>query len=456
MKPSLLKGTRDFLPREMLQREFIFDTIRKVFQTYGFQPIETPALERLSTLMGKYGEEGDQLLFKVLNNGDFLSKVDDEVWNSKDSDVVVEQIAKRGLRYDLTVPLARFVALHQNELAFPFKRYQIQPVWRADRPQKGRYQEFYQCDADVVGSDSLMYEMDFVRIYSKVFRELQLPVTIKINHRAVLSGMVAAIDASEQFESITVAIDKWDKIGSDGVRRELKKIGLSTTLVDQLLNLLQTKDLTALKEALPTEESRQGVDDLMAIFENVDNDPAGDILEFAPELARGLNYYTGCIFEVVARDGEMGSIGGGGRYADLTEVFGMKNMPGVGISFGAERIYDYMEERDLFPRSVTQKLHLLFCSFDDESLELAMDYASQLRERGYSIDVYPEAVKLGKQLKYADQVGAPFVALIGDNERNSDSITLKDMTTGDQRMIPFADVLVRLRKGHSFGAQIDG
>ncbi len=456
MKPSLLKGTRDFLPREMLQREYIFATIRKVFQAYGFQPIETPALERLSTLMGKYGEEGDQLLFKVLNNGDFLSKVDEEAWKTKDSDIVVEQIAKRGLRYDLTVPLARFVALHQNELAFPFKRYQIQAVWRADRPQKGRYQEFYQCDADVVGSDSLMYEMDFVRIYSEVFRELQLPVTIKINHRAVLSGMVAAIGASEQFESITVAIDKWDKIGIDGVRRELRKIGLSEELTEQLLSLLQTEDLKALKEALPTEESRQGVDDLMTIFDNLGDEPAGVHLEFAPELARGLNYYTGCIFEVVARDGEMGSIGGGGRYADLTEVFEMKNMPGVGISFGAERIYDYMEERELFPKNVSQQLHLLFCCFDDESLQVAMNYARQLRERGYSIDVYPEAVKLGKQLKYADQVGAPFVALIGENERKSDSVSLKDMTTGDQRVIPFVDVLAGLRKGLSLGAQIDG
>lgn len=455
MKPSLLKGTRDFLPGEMLRREYIFETIKKAFESYGFQPIETPALERLTTLMGKYGDEGDQLLFKVLNNGDFLSKVSDEDLRARDLTKILSKISKRGLRYDLTVPLARYVAQNQNELAFPFKRYQIQPVWRADRPQKGRYQEFYQCDADVVGSESLRYEVDFVHIYSKVFRRLQLPIQIKINHRGLLSALINSAGLEKEFVAATVAIDKWDKVGRRGVEKELLQLNPNPKKINPLLDTLETANLQDLKGTLG-EEGSAAIDDLQFIFDQVAGTPSEKDLIFSPELARGLNYYTGCIFEVVAKEGLFGSIGGGGRYADLTEVFGMKDMPGVGISFGAERIYDYLDNQALFPDQVGRHLDLLFCCFDDESLDLARSYAEKLRELNMRIDVYPEAVKLGKQLKYADQVGAPFVAVIGEKERKLDSVNLKHMSSGNQQLIPFEKLQSDLQKGVKLESQFAG
>lgn len=453
MKPSLLKGTRDFLPGEMLRREYIFEIIKKTFQSYGFQPIETPALERLSTLMGKYGEEGDQLLFKVLNNGDFLSKVSDEALKSRDLTRILSKISKRGLRYDLTVPLARYVAQNQNDLAFPFKRYQIQPVWRADRPQKGRYQEFYQCDADVVGSDSLMYEVDFVHIYSRVFRQLNLPVQIKINHRGLLSALIHSAGLGAQFEAVTVAIDKWDKVGRKGVKKELLSLNADEKQATELLDVLETADLSALKPKLDTEAGKSALQELEFVFDQLAGSPAEKDLIFSPELARGLNYYTGCIFEVVALDGDMGSIGGGGRYADLTTVFGMKDMPGVGISFGAERIYDLLDSQSLFPDQVGRHLDLLFCCFDDKSLQLARNYAEKLREMGMRIDIYPEPVKLGKQLKYADQLGAPFVAVIGEQERNQESVNLKHMSSGEQNLVPFSKLENDIQNGLPLSSQ---
>lgn len=453
MKPSLLKGTRDFLPGEMLRREYIFEIIKKTFQSYGFQPIETPALERLSTLMGKYGEEGDQLLFKVLNNGDFLSKVSDEALKSRDLTRILSKISKRGLRYDLTVPLARYVAQNQNELAFPFKRYQIQPVWRADRPQKGRYQEFYQCDADVVGSDSLIYEVDFVHIYSRVFRQLNLPVQIKINHRGLLSALIHSAGLGSQFEAVTIAIDKWDKVGRQGVKNELLNLNADEKQATELLDVLETADLSALKPKLDTEAGKSALQELEFVFDQLAGSSAEKDLIFSPELARGLNYYTGCIFEVVALDGDMGSIGGGGRYADLTTVFGMKDMPGVGISFGAERIYDLLDSQSLFPDQVGRHLDLLFCCFDDISLQLARNYAETLREMGMRIDVYPEPVKLGKQLKYADQLGAPFVAVIGEQERNRESVNLKHMSSGEQNLVPFSKLEKDIKNGLPLSTQ---
>ncbi|NBB88994.1 MAG: histidine--tRNA ligase [Bacteroidetes bacterium] len=453
MKPSLLKGTRDFLPKEMLRRAYIFETIQKVFVSYGFQPIETPALERLSTLMGKYGDEGDQLLFKIINNGDFLSKVSDEDLQNRDLDEIIYKISKRGLRYDLTVPLARYVAQHQNDLAFPFKRYQIQPVWRADRPQKGRYQEFYQCDADVVGSDSLLYEIDFVQIYSRVFRKLNLPVQIKANHRGLLASLIESVGLKNQFEAVTISIDKWDKIGRAGVKKELNKLTDDDTQIENLLNHFENGTLDDFERLLKTEQGKQAIRDLKYVFEGVAGTEAEHDLDFSPKLARGLNYYTGCIFEVVSTDGEFGSIGGGGRYANLTEVFGMKNMPGVGISFGAERIYDYLEKLSLFPEQVGQHIDVLFCCFDEKSHQLARKYAELLREIGQRVDVYPDWVKLGKQLKYADHIGAPYVAVIGEQERQQESINLKQMSSGEQKLIRFQRLVAKLNKGESYEDQ---
>ena len=453
MKPSLLKGTRDFLPKEMLRRAYIFETIQKVFVSYGFQPIETPALERLSTLMGKYGDEGDQLLFKIINNGDFLSKVSDEELQNRDLDEIIHKISKRGLRYDLTVPLARYVAQHQNDLAFPFKRYQIQPVWRADRPQKGRYQEFYQCDADVVGSDSLLYEIDFVQIYSRVFRKLNLPVQIKANHRGLLASLIESVGLKNQFEAVTISIDKWDKIGRAGVKKELNNLTDNDAQIENLLDHLENGTLDDFERLLKTEQGKQAIRDLRYVFEGVSGTKAEHDLNFSPKLARGLNYYTGCIFEVVSTDGEFGSIGGGGRYADLTEVFGMKNMPGVGISFGAERIYDYLEKLSLFPEQVGQHIDVLFCCFDEKSHELARKYAELLREIGQRVDVYPDWVKLGKQLKYADHIGAPYVAVIGEQERQQESINLKQMSSGEQTLIRFQQLLSKLNKGETYDDQ---
>lgn len=438
MKPSIPKGTRDFLPEQVLKRNYIFDTIKKVFVKYGYLPIETPTLENLSTLTGKYGEEGDKLLFKVLNNGDFLKKANAKALQEKNSVALVSSIADRGLRYDLTVPFARFVVMHQNDLAFPFKRYQIQPVWRADRPQKGRYREFYQCDADVVGSDSLMYEAELMQIYEEVFEALNIDVIIKINNRKVLEGIAEAAGIKDKFMDMTIAVDKLDKIGKEGVRKEMTKRGISEEAVDKVERMLEVKGLAELKTMFASSPTGlKGIEELETFHAYFDLGARNTKVQFDITLARGLNYYTGCIFEVEANKAtypklRMGSIGGGGRYADLTGVFGMKGMSGVGVSFGAARIYDVMEELDLFPKDSTNQIAILFVSFDDVSHKYAFKCLTQLRTAGINGDIYPEPTKMKKQMKYANNRNVPFVALVGSNEVENGVVTLKDMVAGTQ------------------------
>lgn len=454
MRPSIPKGTRDFGPEEVLKRNFIFDRIREVFVRYGYQPIETPAMEDLKTLTGKYGEEGDQLLFKVLNNGDFLSKADKDALSKRDSAALVPSISKRGLRYDLTVPFARFVVMHQNDIPFPFKRYQIQPVWRADRPQKGRYQEFYQCDVDVVGSDSLALEAELARMYDEVFHKLGLKVVVKINNRKVLAGMAEVAGIPEHFLSMTMAIDKLDKIGMDGVKKELAGRGLTEEAIEKVTQMLDIKDLDALKGVLAESETgKNGVEELETVFDYLSLGDTHNDIRFDLTLARGLTYYTGCIFEVAVdttTDGQekikMGSIGGGGRYADLTEVFGMKqNGSGVGISFGAERIYDVMEELALFPEDKANTLQLLFVAFDDKSHRYAFKALQQVRAAGINAELYPEPKKLNKQMKYADNRRVPYVVLVGDREMESGELGLKNMATGQQEGLRLEQIIEQLK-----------
>jgi histidyl-tRNA synthetase len=446
MKPSIPKGTRDFLPEQVIKRNFIFNHIKKVFVKYGYQPIETPVMENLSTLTGKYGEEGDKLLFKVLNNGDFLAKADDNALQSKDSNAVIASISKRGLRYDLTVPFARFVVMHQNEFSFPFKRYAIAPVWRADRPQKGRYQEFYQCDVDVVGSDSLMYEAELIRIYDEVFHHLGLEVEIKFNNRKVLAGMAEVAGCGEQFMEMTIAIDKLDKVGTEGVRKEMQEKGISTTSVDTILDILQIKDLGALKSALQSSEiGSKGIEELEEVFAYLKKISLHNETAFDITLARGLNYYTGCIFEVKAKNVEMGSIGGGGRYDDLTGVFGLKGVSGVGVSFGAERIYDVMEELQLFPEDNPENLQLLLLAMDKNAHQYAFGMLGKIREAGINSDLYPDPVKLKKQMKYANDRKAPFVIIIGTSEMESGTFSLKNMKTGEQEMMELGAIIEKLK-----------
>ena len=452
MKPIMSKGTRDFDPAEVLKRDYIFDTIREVFIRYGYQPIETPAIEDLSTLTGKYGEEGDQLLFKVLNNGDFLKDADDQALNERDSAGLIPSISKRGLRYDLTVPFARFVVMHQNDIPFPFKRYQIQPVWRADRPQKGRYQEFYQCDVDVVGSDSLSCEAELAQIYDEVFAKLGLSVIININNRKVLAGMAEAAGIPEHFLSMTMAIDKLDKIGLEGVKKELGGRGIPEAAIDKIVAMLGIQDLGALKNALAQSETgQQGVRELEMVFEYLGVVETQQAVRFDITLARGLNYYTGCIFEVAVdtqAEGQekvkMGSIGGGGRYDDLTGVFGMKGTSGVGISFGAERIYDVMEELGLFPEDQANTLRLLFIAFDDKSHRYAFKALQQVRAAGINAELYPEPVKLKKQMKYANNRKVPYTVLVGDREIETGELAFKNMATGEQKSLPLASIIAEL------------
>lgn len=433
MKASIPKGTRDFLPSQVAKRRYIFDTIRDVFQIYGYVPIETPVLENLSTLTGKYGEEGDQLLFKVLNNGDYLKNADEEALRQKDSRALASSISKRGLRYDLTVPFARFVTMHQNDIAFPFKRYQIQQVWRGDRPQKGRYQEFYQCDADVVGSDSLMYEAELIKIYDEVFKRLGIAVSIKVNNRKVLFGIAEALGIQAQFMDMTVAIDKLDKIGRDKVVEEMVTRHIERAKAEQVIDFLEIKDLDALEQRFSqTETGLKGIEELRQFHNYLDRTHIHNEVLFDISLARGLSYYTGCIFEVNAHNVEMGSIGGGGRYDDLTGSFGLKDVSGVGISFGAERIYDVMEELKLFPESVDQLLQLLILALDEESHLYAFEMLSKLRVRGISADLYPEAAKMKKQMKYANKIDVPYVLIVGSNEMASGKFSLKHMASGEQ------------------------
>lgn len=438
MKPSNPKGTRDFGPQQLIKRQYIFDIIERVFRNYAFQPIETPAMENLSTLTGKYGEEGDRLLFKVLNNGDYLAKANEEALQEKNSNKLTSSISKRGLRYDLTVPFARFVVMNQHAIPFPFKRYQIQPVWRADRPAKGRYQEFYQCDVDVVGSDSLMYEAELAKIYDDVFHALKLDVTIKLNNRKILAGMAEIAGASDQFMDMTIAIDKLDKIGIEGVRGELSKRGISDSSIEVIVKALGIKSLDELKSWIASsEEGATGVAELEECFKYLNLSKIYNKIVFDITLARGLSYYTGCIFEVVSNETHMGSIGGGGRYDDLTAVFGLQNVSGVGVSFGAERIYDIMETLEKFPLGLTAAAELMFLSFDEPALEKAFELGSSLRDAGFVIDIYPAPVKLKKQMKYANDKGVKFIAVLGDQELDSQSLSIKNMKDGSQTKVTF-------------------
>ena len=448
-KPSIPKGTRDFSPSEVAKRNYIFDIIKNQFKTFGFQPIETPSFENLDTLLGKYGDEGDRLIFKILNSGDFLSKVAPDVFEEKDSSLLTPKITEKALRYDLTVPFARYVVMHQNELEFPFKRYQMQPVWRADRPQKGRFREFYQCDADVVGANSLLQEVELLQLYDAVFADLNLDgVVIKINHRKILSGIAEVIGAHEQLIAFTVALDKLDKIGKEGVVEEMLKNGISAEAVEKARPLLadSSKDLDALqllKDFLKdSEEGTKGIEELEFITHTIHSlglkttQVAIDIT-----LARGLNYYTGVIFEVAAPPTvAMGSIGGGGRYDDLTGIFGLKNLSGVGISFGLDRIYLVLEELGLFPKTIDQSVQVLFVNFGAAEALAALRLAGSLRSKGIKTDLYPTDTKIQKQMKHANNRNIPYVILLGEQELVNESFVVKDMEKGDQKTYSWADI----------------
>ncbi|MEZ4941482.1 MAG: histidine--tRNA ligase [Saprospiraceae bacterium] len=433
-KPGLPEGTRDFGPEQARKRAYIFDTIRTVFVKFGFQPLETPAMENLSTLTGKYGDEGDQLLFKILNNGDYLQKADPAALAAKDSAKLVSTISKRGLRYDLTVPFARFVVMNRHALTFPFKRYQIQPVWRADRPQKGRYREFFQCDADVIGSDSLMYEAELVQIYDEAFAQLQIPVTIKINNRKVLYGIAEAAGIADRFSEMTVAIDKLDKIGPEGVRRELAERGIpdgALNTIEKVLAMVSPDELRDIFSA--SETGLAGLAELDQVFGFLEKTSLKNDVKFDVTLARGLSYYTGCIFEVAAQGVKMGSIGGGGRYADLTGVFGMPGLSGVGISFGADRIYDVLDELDRFPETLSETVRVLFMAFDEATHKYAFECVTKVRAAGIPAELYPEPGKLKKQFDYAAKCNIPVVALAGDAEMQTGQVAVKDQKTGEQQ-----------------------
>ncbi len=451
VKASIPKGTRDFGPDQVRKRHFIFHTIRNVFVRYGFQPIETPTMENLTTLTGKYGDEGDQLLFKVLNNGDFLRKADKEALSSLDASALLPSIAKRGLRYDLTVPLARFVVQHQNDIAFPFKRYQIQPVWRADRPQKGRYQEFYQCDADVIGTESLLCEAELVQIYDEVFAKLGIQVNIRLNHRKILEGVAEYCGYPDQTMDISMAIDKLDKFkdGWVGVCRELEERGIPAEAHSKIQEALQADSIETLKSILADSTvGQEGIAELETIGRFLDGYEIQNTLQHDFFLARGLSYYTGCILEVAVnteasgqKEIRMGSMGGGGRYADLTHMFGLKNMSGVGVSFGAERIYDVMEDLDLFPHDPSAVSQLLLIAMDEESHFYAFHLLRQIRAAGVNAELYPEPVKMKRQMKYANTRQFPYVGIIGEREREEQKIALKNMTTGEQSSLSMEEVI---------------
>ncbi len=436
-KPTIPKGTRDFSPAEMMRRQYIFDTIKKVFRTYGFAPLETPAMENLSTLLGKYGDEGDKLLFKILNSGDYAAGLTgDEVRH-------FPKISEKGLRYDLTVPFARYVVQHQNELTFPFKRYQIQPVWRADRPQKGRYREFYQCDVDVIGTRSLLCEVELIEIVERVFRALGVRVALKMNNRKILCGIAEAIGHADKMMDITVAIDKLDKIGLDNVKAELLERGLTQEAIDKLQPILElngsnVQKLDKLSEILAgSETGLLGIEEMRTIFGYVEQAGLELPVELDLSLARGLNYYTGAIFEVKASDFAIGSICGGGRYDDLTGIFGLKGLSGVGISFGADRIYDVMCGLELFPASVDCTTQVLFTNFGREEECAVLRLLRGLRDAGISAEIYPESGKMKKQMEYANRRGIPYVAIVGSDELAAGTVTVKNMQTGEQRQVPF-------------------
>ena len=450
-KPSIPKGTRDFTPQEMARRNYIFDTIRSVFKLFGFQPIETPAMETLSTLMGKYGEEGDKLLFKILNSGNFFNGVDREAALEDDPARVAAKICEKGLRYDLTVPFARFVVMHRNELQMPFKRYQIQPVWRADRPQKGRYREFYQCDADVVGSDSLLNEIELIQLIDEVFARLKVNIAIKLNNRKVLAGIAEIIGAPDKLIDITVAIDKLDKIGLDAVRDELLSRGLSAESIERLIPIISIDGTIEERlerlgaELSASEVGTLGVNELREVVRGTQHLGLRALLDLDVSLARGLNYYTGTIIEVKARDVAIGSITGGGRYDNLTGVFGMPGVSGVGISFGADRIYDVLNTLNLYPENLTASTKVMFVNFGEAESAAALKIMKQMREAGISCEIYPEASKMKKQMGRADALNIPYVAIIGETELADSTVTLKDMATGTQQSLSIPEAIAHLR-----------
>ena len=450
-KPSIPKGTRDFSPAVMLKRNYLMGIIKESFQTFGFLPIETPSMENLSTLMGKYGEEGDRLIFKILNSGDYLKKVD--VSSDFEAKILTQKISEKALRYDLTVPFARYVVQNQNEITLPFKRYQIQPVWRADRPQKGRFREFFQCDADVVGSQSLLYEVELIQLYDTVFTKLNLPAVIKVNNRKVLSGIAEVIDEAGKLIDITVAIDKLDKIGLVKVKEEMLSKGVSEAAIEKLEPILNmtgdpTQKLETIREVLaPSKIGMEGVNEIQEVFDKISFlglDTAE--LDFDLTLARGLNYYTGSIFEVEAKGVQMGSIGGGGRYDDLTGIFGLKDMPGIGISFGLDRIYLVAEELDLFPNLEADFTQVLFVNFGEAEANYCLKALQYLRKQGVNSELYPDSAKMKKQMNYANKKGIPFVVLVGEDEMSSGLLTVKNMTDGTQSTMKLEDLVSNLRK----------
>lgn len=450
-KPSIPKGTRDFGPEEMAKRNYIFNTIREVYALYGFQQIETPAMERLHTLMGKYGDEGDKLLFKVLNSGDYFKGITDEELTERDTLHLQTKLCEKGLRYDLTVPFARYVVMHREELQLPFKRYQIQPVWRADRPQKGRYREFYQCDADVVGSDSLLNEVELMQIVDTVFSRLGVRVCIKINNRKILSGIAEVIGEADKIVDITVAIDKLEKIGLDNVNEELRKDGISEEAINKLqpiISLSGTNDekLNVIRDVLKDSETGlKGVEETQFILDTLKTTGLNNKIELDLTLARGLNYYTGAIFEVKALDTLMGSITGGGRYDNLTGIFGMPGLSGVGISFGADRIYDVLNALNLYPEEAVSATQLLFINFGEKETAYCLPIAKAAREAGVRTEVYPDCAKMKKQMNYANAKHVAFVALAGENEIEQGKITLKNMLTGEQKLITPGELLNELK-----------
>ena len=450
-KPSIPKGTRDFGPVEMAKRNYIFNTIREVYALYGFRQIETPAMENLSTLMGKYGEEGDKLLFKILNSGDFRSGISAEDYSSDSAARLAARFCEKGLRYDLTVPFARYVVQHRDELQMPFKRFQIQPVWRADRPQKGRYREFYQCDADVVGSDSLLNEVELMQIVDEVFTRFGIRVCIKINNRKILTGIAEIIGEADKIVDITVAIDKLDKIGLDKVNDELRAVGLSEEAVEKLQPIIalsgsNEEKLETMRRVLAESETGlKGVEEVAFVLETLKNSQLHNEIELDLTLARGLNYYTGCIFEVKALDVQIGSITGGGRYDNLTGIFGMPGLSGVGISFGADRIYDVLGQLDLYPQETQSGVQLLFINFGAAEAAHCLRLAAQARLIGIATEVYPDSVKMKKQMSYANAHNVPFVALVGETEMAEGRITLKNMTTGEQQSLTIEEAVKAIK-----------
>lgn len=440
-QPSIPKGTRDFSPVEMMKRNYIFDTIRSVYKTYGFLPIETPAMETMQTLMGKYGEEGDRLIFKILNSGDFKSGVEASEFAENSSLALANKFCEKALRYDLTVPFARFVVMHRNELQLPFKRYQIQPVWRADRPQKGRYREFYQCDADIVGSTSLLNEVELVQIIDTVFSKFGINITIKLNSRKILSGIAEIIGKPDKIVDITVAIDKLEKIGIENVNAELAEKGLSEAEIQaiQPIILLQGSNeekLQSLRQTLATSEiGQKGIDEMEYIFSMLKNVNVKAVLQLDLTLARGLNYYTGAILEVKANDVEMGSICGGGRYDNLTGIFGMPGLSGVGISFGADRIYDVLNQLDAYPKDTKEATKLLFVNFGETEVLYILPIIAKLRAEGYACELYPDSAKMKKQMQYANDRQIPFVAIVGGDEIAQNKVLIKNMATGEQELV---------------------